>query len=181
LRREFQQLELLNAITTLRFEGILPDSVQGDTRTALIRSFQQWKGVEWCPPNVHRAIRWSKVDPLGLTVIEPSSKWQMVANRHNTTKKQGSSAEDRAVNYVPAHGTSTLSTTHSDPFNNRRFRNQLNSLPQPIGLRWDAASWSCAYDALLSILHLIYSTNSRMWLDEVANSNDHLRLLTDGW
>ncbi|TRM55927.1 hypothetical protein BD626DRAFT_360113, partial [Schizophyllum amplum] len=43
LKREFRNLELLNEITRLRYESELPDTVIGDTRNSLIKSYLEWK------------------------------------------------------------------------------------------------------------------------------------------
>ncbi|KAJ3917034.1 hypothetical protein F5877DRAFT_91440 [Lentinula edodes] len=44
LRKEFRELELLDEITRLRFEGKLDSSVMGSTRGTLIETFLDWKG-----------------------------------------------------------------------------------------------------------------------------------------
>ncbi|KAL1711278.1 hypothetical protein EV715DRAFT_162138, partial [Schizophyllum commune] len=44
LRQEFRDLEMLNDITRMRYEGTLPESVQGHRRKDLIQSFRRWKG-----------------------------------------------------------------------------------------------------------------------------------------
>ncbi|EIM81553.1 uncharacterized protein STEHIDRAFT_36077, partial [Stereum hirsutum FP-91666 SS1] len=173
LRREFQQLELLNVITKMRFEGRLPESVKGATRTAIIQSFQLWKGVEWCPPGTHPAIRWTKADPLGLIKSESTSDWQVVENRQYVNRKKAKASSAQTIGYVAAKGTTTLTSTNDEPFNARRFRTGLNGIPQPMGMRWDASSWSCAYDSLLTIMHLLYSTHNQMWTDNIADYNEH--------
>ncbi|KAF5381447.1 hypothetical protein D9757_009020 [Collybiopsis confluens] len=63
LRQEFRELELLDDIMRLRYEGKLDSSVYGSTRKVLIESFLTWKGSLYVPPNVHPSIRWSNRDP----------------------------------------------------------------------------------------------------------------------
>src|SRR5438034_5236418 len=41
LRQEFRELELLDDITRLRYEAMLPENFEGDIRNTLIRKFQQ--------------------------------------------------------------------------------------------------------------------------------------------
>ncbi|KDQ25056.1 hypothetical protein PLEOSDRAFT_1025330, partial [Pleurotus ostreatus PC15] len=67
LRQEFRDLELLDDITCLRFEGKLPASVVGDTRRTLIHAFRQHKSDSYVPQHVHNAIRWNKKQPY----VEP--------------------------------------------------------------------------------------------------------------
>ena len=64
LCQEFRELELLDEVTRTRYMGKLPPIVGGDTRNAVISSFQNWKGAQYVPNVVHPAIRWSKCDPL---------------------------------------------------------------------------------------------------------------------
>ena len=64
LQQEFRELELLDNITLLRFEGKLPRKVvMGDHRNTLITLFREYKGLEYMPPRIHNAIKWSKRDP----------------------------------------------------------------------------------------------------------------------
>jgi len=55
LRQEFHELELLDEINKLKYEGKLPDCVEGNYRNPLIRSYQQWKGADYVPPLTHPA------------------------------------------------------------------------------------------------------------------------------
>ena len=64
LRQEFRELELLDEITLCRYLGKLQDTVYGPTRNILIAAFRKTKGTQYVPKSVHRAIRWSKRDPL---------------------------------------------------------------------------------------------------------------------
>jgi hypothetical protein len=57
LKQEFRELELLDEITRLKYEGQLPSSVNGHRRNTVIRQFQEWKGTSYNPKNVHHAIR----------------------------------------------------------------------------------------------------------------------------
>ena len=56
LRQEFRELELLDEITKLKYEGKLPPKVQGATRVALIHSYQSYKGTKYVPKIVHGAL-----------------------------------------------------------------------------------------------------------------------------
>jgi len=60
LRQEFQELEVLNEITRLRYLRKLPVSIAGEMRIDVIAAFRKWKGEQYTPKNVHPSIRWSK-------------------------------------------------------------------------------------------------------------------------
>ncbi|KAF8220757.1 hypothetical protein L208DRAFT_1019821, partial [Tricholoma matsutake] len=76
LRQEFRELELLDEITDLRYNGKLHRSVVGEQRNMLIMAFSQWKGMHHVPSAVHKAIRWNSRDPLLEPEIE-DGRWKM--------------------------------------------------------------------------------------------------------
>ena len=61
---------MLNEITRLRYEGLLPSTVVGDTRRQLIYNYRQWKGQEFVPDSIPGKLKWSVKDPFALE--EPS-------------------------------------------------------------------------------------------------------------
>ena len=83
LRQEFRELEVLDEITRLRYEGKLSDSITGNRRNVLIRQFQGWKGTDYVPQNVHDSIRWSDRDPLDLLNIVTDTPWHIVEKGGN--------------------------------------------------------------------------------------------------
>lgn len=181
LRKEFQQLELLNVITKLRFEGRLPDTVKGETRTSLINAFQHWKGVDWCPPGVHPAIRWSKSDPIGFVQVQQSSPWAVIKPKPRANKDTASQITPKMTQYVVAKGSTKLLNLSDEPMSKRQPRGRSDVLPRPIGLLWDEETWSCAYDSILTILHFYYTTYHADWLANVSNLNDVLTHLSTTW
>ncbi|KAE9402463.1 hypothetical protein BT96DRAFT_802341, partial [Gymnopus androsaceus JB14] len=63
LCREYREIEILNDITQLRFEGKHPAEVSGSTRNVLIEYFLAWKGSDYIPTHIHDALRWTAKDP----------------------------------------------------------------------------------------------------------------------
>jgi hypothetical protein len=43
----------------------------------------------------------------------------------------------------------------------------------PAGLIWDGDNYSCAYDALLTILYEIWSTDTKAWTRRFKQINQH--------
>jgi hypothetical protein len=76
LRQEFCELELLDEITKLRYEGKLPNHIQGNFRNPLIRAYQKWKGTDYVPPLTHPALTWSVKDPMPLLSVVTDAPWQ---------------------------------------------------------------------------------------------------------
>ncbi|OBZ67205.1 ATP-dependent DNA helicase pfh1 [Grifola frondosa] len=81
LRRELQELEILNDITKLSFHHRLPATVHGDSRGPLIQSYNATYGNDHVPPDVHPALDWSK-----RPIAYPTSRldyggWKLVGDR----------------------------------------------------------------------------------------------------
>jgi hypothetical protein len=47
LRQEFREQEILDDITRLRYEGKLPNCIDGQLRNTLIHQYQIWRGTEY--------------------------------------------------------------------------------------------------------------------------------------
>jgi len=63
-QQEFRELEILDEITTLStITTYLIVSQVKDEMLSFVK-FQEWKGVDYVPKNVHTSIRWSKQDPM---------------------------------------------------------------------------------------------------------------------
>jgi hypothetical protein len=103
LRQEFCELELLDEITKLRYEGELPDHIQGKFRNPLIRAYQKWKGTEYVPPLTHPALKWSVQDPLPLLSVVTDAPWQIIDKK----KKQELEIETPKIQagFVAAKGS----------------------------------------------------------------------------
>ena len=67
LRQEFRELELLDYVTLLLYEGTLPPLIFGDRRYDLLTRFQAHVGNMFIPPNVEQAIVWGPHDPVHPT------------------------------------------------------------------------------------------------------------------
>ena len=64
LQQEFRELEILDLLCKMRYEGTLPDHIDGHWCNTLIRQFQLWKGSSFVPQDVHPAIKWSMSNPF---------------------------------------------------------------------------------------------------------------------
>ena len=59
-----QELELLDDITDNHYRGKTTLLLGDDTRNSLIKAYRNSRGLLYVPPSAHKAIRWSKKDPL---------------------------------------------------------------------------------------------------------------------
>ncbi|KAI0743316.1 hypothetical protein BC629DRAFT_1299132, partial [Irpex lacteus] len=145
LRREFQEQEILAAATEAEFDGELPFSTAGQTRSYVISQYQAWKGIHYVPPGVHPALNWERerVNMLQPPPVPPAWKPVVAEQTKPKTKRK---------------------TEPSGPSQNVRKRARLEtpntngtgSMNSMLGFKWDSVNWSCAYDALFTVLYNLY-------------------------
>ena len=104
LRQEFCELELFDEITKLRYEGKLPDHIQGNFRNPLIRAYQKWKGTDYVPPLTHPALKWSVTDPMPLLPVVTDAPWQIVDKKREKEVKMETTSSIQS-GFVAAKGS----------------------------------------------------------------------------
>ncbi len=77
LRQEFRELEVLDDISKLKYEALLPEQVNGIVRRDIITQYRRWKGDNHIPTNIHTALRWSQASPFILGHCD-NMKWKIV-------------------------------------------------------------------------------------------------------
>ena len=102
LWKEFRELEILNDITLIRFNNMLPQTVLGHTRNGLINNFWEWKGQNYNPDLIHSSLKWSSTDPLEHRNLE--IEWRLVDR-----SKKSSDAATITQNHWTAHGSQPIS------------------------------------------------------------------------
>jgi hypothetical protein len=169
LRQEFRELELLDDITTHRFENKLPRKVaMTDHRNSLVASFREHKGLQYMPSELHNALRWNKRDPylewedrdvIQWRIIEPATGKDTRANIDLSERKDddGIRVLKRTLSDNPQDETRTypnkkikfihpVSEGTENPVNPQSF--------VPIGTQWQQNS--CAYDAVCTVLFNVW-------------------------
>ena len=112
LRQEFRELEILDEITRMRYEKLLPNHFTGNRRNSLIHQFQEWNGTNYVPKNVHNSIRWNKHDPLDSLNVVTDSPWQIIQRG----KQKGNAFTNKPTNsigFVTAKGSVPVTVTTS--------------------------------------------------------------------
>jgi hypothetical protein len=234
LRQEFRELELLDEITKLQYNKLLPEHIYSTQRNVTIQQFQAWKGTTYIPKNIHPAIHWKHSDFMFMknAVISP---WQIIKNT-KAKKEAFKPSKSNLLNFVAAqgsipitvnstaiqnnnkrkqstrlevtifcktkkqkvdHNTSDAQMQSNIQFNNKKHalepseqtdnpnpnkkfksNNTYNTIIKPCGLRWDGDNYSCAYDALFTILFSIWNKNPQYWGIKFQDINNILNLLT---
>jgi hypothetical protein len=160
LRQEFREIEILDEITKLRYEGKLSTKVYGDIRNTLIKTFREWKGQQYVPNLVHFAIRWSKHDPLFESEIIDIKTFSSLKNCENKNKR-------KMYENISDKPTKVQSITKFGESERKKV-----CLPQPSdissnhyliphGMIW--SNNSCAYDSIFTVLFSIWCNNKNLW------------------
>ena len=188
LRQEFRELELLDEITRLRYEGTLPPQITGNRRNTVIRQFQEWKGTDYVPGDVHCSIRWDKNDPLNLLDVVTDSPWQIIqrTKKRQTvlTKKSDTTGFIAAKGSVPVSGVKRKMEDYDvvpEPKKIKAHADARDEILVPRGLVWDSENYSCAYDSVLTVLLSIWMQNPSAWKKHFAGMNRTMKMLATGF
>ncbi|KAJ7496326.1 hypothetical protein B0H11DRAFT_1715970, partial [Mycena galericulata] len=168
LRQELRELEILDEITRMRYDGTLPRSVTGLYRRRLIRSFYAWKSNHRDPTHFHPELRWKAEYGPRIPEAIVYSEWRPSmpkgSKRKNAVvdKDNGrGDAESRSAKRLKPNASSAVT---APALLHVRSENPLASVSHsPRGLRWDNTNWSCAYDATYTILGSILTENPSVW------------------
>ena len=188
LRQEFREHEILDDITRLRYEGILPNNINGDLRNCLIRQYQDWKSTDYVPSKVDKALKWSKNDPMNLLPIVTDSFWQII---DKSKKSKVVLSSKIFTNFIPAKGSIPIiqPPIEQDKYEPAKKKTKLNDendlsiiINSPAGLRWDGNNYSCSYDSLFSILYNVFIEDHVNWKTYYENINEeYMKVLVDGF
>ncbi|KAJ3754423.1 hypothetical protein EV360DRAFT_51659 [Lentinula raphanica] len=174
LRREYRELELLDEITTLRFQGKLSATICGSTRKLLIETFLLWKGKEHIPPHVHSSIKWSEKDPY-IIEQEPLPAWTTMDKKSFQTLKQNMTTNDLSRN---ANISQPVSTSNAQKHRIEECYETTVPMELPpakkifesVPLTTVWSNNSCAFDTVFPIVYLT-------WLEEPNASYDIYSIL----
>lgn len=152
LLREFRELEIMDDITERRFDGTLPSTVRGSTRSELIKSYQSTYGKLYVPHEVHPAVDWSAADPRKLEPCGSMEMWRSAYRRKCHKRRAPADTRDgtQGSKHRKQDDGKLPCTVQRDC--GRNLHSPVYS-EVPSGPRWDANDWSCVYDAFLTIVY----------------------------
>ena len=168
LRQEFREQEILDHITQLRYENQLPDHVDGIRRNSIIRQYQKWKGTTFLPPNIDAQLSWNNHDKMDMLPATTDSPWQLIGKEKANGKAKVTAKA--TTNFIPAQGSAQIvAQSQKRKAEDDADTSPTNKLPRhsvatnPKGLLWDGNNYSCAYDALFTVLYYIWNGNRFLW------------------
>ncbi len=198
LRQEFRELELLDDITDNHYRGKTTLLLGDNTRNSLIKAYREARGLFYVPPSAHKAIHWSKKDPLlepeihnvSWHIVSSSDKKQNIPNEEiaRITKNEVQTQKrDHDSIMTPEKQKSTTCKVISPPRKIKRGPNSLDSIDSressinsqgsnfnvvPNGFAW--SDNSCAYDSVLTILFSIWASDNQPSEELFSGINSNL-------
>ena len=182
LRQEFRELELLDEITKLHYNDVLPARVVGNTRHSLIESYREEKGQSYVPSSLHPSLVWNSADPF-LQATDENLDWQIIEknkkpsilsprpsakNDKRTIKRKGDDSEEDGR---PAKKRCDVDLTLNEP-----------PMVPPVPEQFSWRDNSCAYDAYFSVLYALWYTDRVRWSISLREINSELLgLLADNF
>ena len=166
LFREMQQLELLDDITTQKYQRNLSPEVKGLLRWELIGSFLEKMGLNYIPPNVDQCLGWTESSKVTIPSQLSYSGWMPV-----DTSKKGKAVEPN--NQVLPTQNVKRKAQEEQEIDKPLKRICLPTLPQ--GFSWK--NNSCAFDSVLTILRNCYIKERIQWDSFVKAQNQHLTFI----
>src|SRR6266540_3266875 len=180
LRQEFRELELLDDITDNHYRGKTTLLLGDNTRNSLIKAYRGSRGLLYVPPSAHKAIRWSKKDPLleaeihdvSWHIVSLSDKKENVPDKEipkvteNSCGKPHTQKRNHDSIMTPEKSKITTGKVMSPPHKIVRGNSVVSVDSQesnfsivPNGFAW--SDNSCAYDSVLTILFSIWASDDQ--------------------
>ncbi|KAJ7137591.1 hypothetical protein C8R43DRAFT_893578 [Mycena crocata] len=197
LRQELRELEILDEITRLRTEGLLPSTVTGLYRRRLLRSYYAWKSDHRDPAHFHTAMKWTPSMGPRIPAAVTYSDWR--PTHHVKKKVKTEQDDDKPVDSKLPDGKKKRkrvdSTLRSKDAPKTKQQKKVVGFPAPYaesaalalsdasfapcGLIWDSANHSCGYDAILTVLANIWREDRILWGSRFDNMNPIMYMLSD--
>ena len=186
IRQEFRELEILDEISKLNYEGLLPSHVNGIVRRDLITQYRKWIGDDHNPKPMHDALKWTKKSPFTLSSCE-DIQWRIVKGQRQITKvKNATPVGHKDVSmFVPVQSKiAPRASPNSLPTSIPNAEHQQQPYPsnERSGLQWDSRNYSCGYDSLFTILWNLWNEEKHVVVDQnVPLNNVYFQSLMNGF
>ena len=185
LQQEFRDLNILDEISKMRYQGNLPKNTIHSMRNPTIHAFRLWKNysTDEEQANWHNAIK-SKNDkadeipsqnndifwnPNLANELIKKVESELVSKKKNNKKRHRSEKiDDISIQDMPKKKMSRQNVLHQP------------RTPNPIGPKWDNYDYSCAYDAVVAIIRNIWSEDPNAWNIHLSSRSIFLNMLTHG-
>ena len=186
LRQEFRDLNILDEMSKMRYQGSLPKHIIHPMRNPTIRAYRLWKNntKDDEHANWHNAIKWKgdedvkALAPVDDIFWNPVLANQLINNiKHDLVTKKNSNNK--------RHRDDKTDDVAFQDFPKKKKQCRRNILhqprtPDPVGPKWDNCDYSCAYDAIIAIIRNIWSEDPDAWSIHLSSRSVFLNMLAHG-
>ena len=145
-----------------------------------------------CPQHVHTSLKWNEVDPMTISEDDENFSWNRVkeAKAYSRDKNPTMSAADQSKIHQGLKrkqpNTESESSTNkpSDeirPVKCQRKGRSYNASTVVVGTIWNADTWTCAYDAIITSLSNIFFLNTKKWYETIPVLNPLFGEMVNQW
>ncbi|KAF8896912.1 hypothetical protein CPB84DRAFT_1681957 [Gymnopilus junonius] len=155
LRQEFRELNMLDEITHLQYEDLLPNNIFGPLRNPTLRAYHLWRKGKPEDKGWHSELRYSPREKV-IAEEERDGTWDLSINASTLAKGiVDSRKRKKKTENVLLMPKKVLKISTPEQRNL-----QENS---PHGLIWDPVNYSCAYDSVFTVLYNIWLSAPDDW------------------
>lgn len=167
----------------MAYAGTLPTSVPLEYRSETIRAYLEWKGHRYVSPFVHPALDWSKegyqvdVDIPHRRLLDAGLSSGRAATSRSDLSRTGKRKRQQDVEVSSdVSGDRLLSNR---PVKKRRTRDMIRHQASQvrIGFIWDSTNYSCAYDALFTVILNACTDGLSTMAEDCITMNDGYHML----
>ncbi|TFK67657.1 hypothetical protein BDN72DRAFT_770433 [Pluteus cervinus] len=166
LRQEFRELEMLDFITQLNYEGKLKANTLTGIRSSTISRFMADIGDKELPKHIHHTIRWSPNDPFEVDNVY-NITWQTIKEVPKAKGTTQHKAEIEENQDELKHNKDEKITSQEQKNKKQKtihIFDKEDSQPTekpPVGTTW--VNNSCAYDAIITVLYNLWKADPQYW------------------
>ena len=152
---------------------------------------QESDDVKWHIPNPNKkhnikTERKSYIAAKGSIPLYQTYDDTLLNSKRKANFPQNLKAKKQKIHHVVNQNSNKhMLPEHELPLNKRlkqepRSQSEFETFDEPQGLIWDGENYSCAYDALFSILRHLWSTDDIKWTEQFSNISALMKLLCQG-
>ncbi|KAF8205242.1 hypothetical protein K438DRAFT_1579668 [Mycena galopus ATCC 62051] len=171
LRQELRELEILNELTKLQYEGVIAPVTMALTRRDVLRMFYEYKKAPFDSDSLHPALKYKVGDDFKYMKPVQVGEWKLL----DTDQKKFAKELESSMQVRKRKGSPPLA---SDQQRTKKIK-VLNNQPQ--GLIWDSGNYSCAYDALFTCLYQVWKDQPALWTDRLSGLSPFCANLAKGF
>ncbi|KAF8973570.1 hypothetical protein BDZ97DRAFT_1648442 [Flammula alnicola] len=174
LRQEFRELNVLDEVTRLKYEGLLPDGILHPLRNPTVQAYVRWNKSASNEKSWHAALAYGP-DENRVRQAEINGTWVIDTNTHlivskgKTGKKRNRGISEEHADMSTDNVKRVARSVGLDEYGNLR------------GLIWDAENYSCAYDSIFTVLYNVWMRDTRLWRRRLGDISNNLDMLCEGF